>query len=259
MLHHSPKLFLLLPWINIISPAWFTYDSNFESSSCSSDTTKWLRHLSTSNWPQKALFLSSCAGWHLDNHRQAIDNFRNISESCAFHQCAYYTKYSRFIKVWKPPSIKNMLFRGPLFGASMMISAAFQYSGWSNVVICGTLCLIVRSQIKYKVDKVHVLSPEYRSVIGSNTTDDWPGCSSSWWSVWIIPYHPGVSCLKFSESSQLFCHSGWCMFHKVIFNDWVFFCTAKSRLVMSPWNDAVNVSPWSDCCYESHSMKGYHQ
>lgn len=132
----------------------------------------------------------------------STDNFSNISESCAFHQCTYCTKYSRFMKVWKPPSIKTMLFRGLLFGASVMISAAFQYSSWSNVIINGSLCLIARSQIKYKVDKVHVLSPEYRSIIGRNTTDDWPGCSSPWWSIWIIPCHPGVSCLKFSESSQ---------------------------------------------------------
>ena len=61
---------------------------------------------------------------------------------------------------------------------------------------------MARSQMKFSVDKMHVLSPEYKSIIGKNTADDWPGCYCPWWMICIIPCHPGVSCLKLSESSH---------------------------------------------------------
>ena len=75
-------------------------------------------------------------------------------------------------------------------GASMRISAAFHYSGRSNVMMGGTWCLMARSQMKFSVDKMHVLSPEYKSI---------------------------DQCRKLFEQNAL-AH----MFGKSMFNDWDF-------------------------------------
>ena len=58
----------------------------------------------------------------------------------------------------------------------MMISAAFQYRGWSKVTIVGRLWLMARLHTKSNVDRMHDLSPEYRLIIGKNLTDDCPEC-----------------------------------------------------------------------------------
>ena len=57
-----------------------------------------------------------------------------------------------------------------------MISAAFQYKGWSKVTMVGRLCFMARLQTKSNVDTMHDLSPEYILIIGKNLTDDFPGC-----------------------------------------------------------------------------------
>ena len=163
-----------------IFSAWLTNVSNCESSSCSSDTTRRFRHLSTSRCPRNArytdfpAFMYSAAS---DPYTTSMI-FLSLMLSISVHIAP-----SRFINVWKPPGISTMSFREVSFGASMMISAAFQWSGWSNVIIGGELCFIARLQTKSKVDKMHVLSPEYRSIIGRNTTEDCTGYSDPWWMI----------------------------------------------------------------------------
>ena len=60
----------------------------------------------------------------------------------------------------------------------MMIIAAFQYKGLSNVTIVGRLCFMTRLQTKSNVDRMHDLSPEYILIIGKNLTDDTQGAGS---------------------------------------------------------------------------------
>ena len=57
-----------------------------------------------------------------------------------------------------------------------MISAAFQYKGWSKVTMVGRLWFMARLQTKSHVDTMHDLSPEYILIIGKDLTDDFPGC-----------------------------------------------------------------------------------
>ena len=57
-----------------------------------------------------------------------------------------------------------------------MISAAFQYKGWSKVIMVERLCFMARLQTTSNVDRMHDLSPEYILIIYKNLTDDWPGC-----------------------------------------------------------------------------------
>jgi hypothetical protein len=84
---------------------------------------------------------------------------------------------SKFISVWKHPNIRTIPFRGLLCGATTMISAAFQYKGWSKVIMVEGLCFKAKFQAKSNVDRKHDLSPEYILMIGKNlTADDCPGC-----------------------------------------------------------------------------------
>ena len=86
--------------------------------------------------------------------------------------------------------------------ASMMISAAFQYKGWSKVTMVGRLCFMARVQIKSNIDTMHDLSPEYILIIGKNLTDDSPGCLLRWCKICIIPCQFGVASLKLRETSH---------------------------------------------------------
>ena len=52
-----------------------------------------------------------------------------------------------------------------------MISAAFQYKGWSKVTTLGSLCFMAKLQTKSNVDTMHDLSPEYILIIGKQKTE----------------------------------------------------------------------------------------
>ncbi|KAH3801650.1 hypothetical protein DPMN_155308 [Dreissena polymorpha] len=58
----------------------------------------------------------------------------------------------------------------------MMILAAFQCKGWSNVKVVGKLCFMARLQTESYVDLMDDLSSENRLIIGKNFTDDCPVC-----------------------------------------------------------------------------------
>ena len=109
---------------------------------------------------------------------------------------------SKFMSVWKHPNIRTTPFRWLFCGASMMISAAFQYKGWSKVTMVGRLCFMARLQIKSNIDTMHDLSPEYILIIGKNLTDDSPGCWLRWCKICIIPCQFGVASLKLREISH---------------------------------------------------------
>ena len=109
---------------------------------------------------------------------------------------------SKFMSVWKHPNIRTTPFRWLFCGASMMISAAFQYKGWSKVTMVGRLCFMARLQIKSNIDTMQDLSPEYILIIGKNLTDDSPGCWLRWCKICIIPCQFGVASLKLRETSH---------------------------------------------------------
>ena len=109
---------------------------------------------------------------------------------------------SKFMSVWKHPNIRTTPFRWQFCGASIMISAAFQYKGWSKVTMVGRLCFMARLQIKSNIDTMHDLSPEYILIIGKNLTDDSPGCWLRWCKICIIPCQFGVASLKLRETSH---------------------------------------------------------
>ena len=109
---------------------------------------------------------------------------------------------SKFMSVWKHPNIRTSPFRWLFCGASMMISAAFQYKGWSKVTMVGRLCFIARLQKKSNIATMHDLSPEYILIIGKNLTDDSLGCWLRWCKICIIPCQFGVASLKLRETSH---------------------------------------------------------
>ena len=86
----------------------------------------------------------------------------------------------KFIRLWNIPNSEQHF--QLLCGASMMISAAFQYKGWSNVTMVWRLW-----QTKTYVDRMHALSPLYILIIGKNLTDNSPGYWLCWCKIRIIP------------------------------------------------------------------------
>ena len=84
----------------------------------------------------------------------------------------------------------------------MMISAAFQYKGWSKVTMVGRLCFMARLQTKYNVDTMHDLSPEYILIIAKNLTDNCPRCWLPRCKICIISCQCGVASLKPRDTSH---------------------------------------------------------
>lgn len=78
---------------------------------------------------------------------------------------------NKFTNVWKLPSNKQLV----LDYCSCSISDAFQKTGWSKLTTGGVLYLDTRLQMHSRVEKIHVFSSGYISIIGRNTPDDCPG------------------------------------------------------------------------------------
>jgi len=80
------------------------------------------------------------------------------------------------ISVWKLPKINMIAFNKLSFGALLMISDAFQSKGLSKVIIGEILFFSARLQIYVRVERMHVGSPGYISIIGKNVTENLPDC-----------------------------------------------------------------------------------
>ncbi len=122
------------------------------------------------SWPRRQLSLSSCAQLHFLHRKSVSRMFLRPVPSMRISMAP-----SKFISVWTHPKIRTMPLMRLLCGASMMISAAFQYKGWSKVIMVGRLCFMARLQTKSNVDRMHDLSPEYILIIGNHLIDDCPG------------------------------------------------------------------------------------
>ena len=94
---------------------------------------------------------------------------------------------NKFMKVWKLPNNSTASLIGLVSATSCNSWDAFQNRGWSNVTTGVKLYLDARLQIYRRLEYMHVLSPEYISIIGRKNIDDCPGWSHSLWSVCIIP------------------------------------------------------------------------
>lgn len=66
-----------------------------------------------------------------------------------------------------------------LSGATMIVSGALYYNGWSKVTVMGMLWFMARLFRKSNVDRMYDLSQEYISIIGKNLTNDCPKCLCS--------------------------------------------------------------------------------
>ena len=63
--------------------------------------------------------------------------------------------------------------------AALMISAVFQYKGWSSIRVGGRLYLIAKLQRNSNVDRMQILFPKY-PIMGKYTIEGCPG-------FWLLP------------------------------------------------------------------------